>query len=176
MIGRYLSCAAESVAFVNGPHGKPSLASDTSLLFNVAHSNRVGLFAFARGTSIGIDVEYVRPVNHDVLAARYFSPVECAALERVPPDRRGEAFFRCWTRKEAYIKALGGGLSVPLDRFEVSVAVESGRMIILDRERPDASGSWTLQDVDVGDDYCAAVAVGTGVTCVTVREVPLKIP
>ena len=173
MIGRYLCCAPEGVAFVYGPHGKPALAANSGLQFNVAHSHRVGLFAFAEDAAVGVGIEYVRAIEHEALAARFFSPAECAALEHVPSHDREEAFFSCWTRKEAYVKALGGGLSVPLDRFDVPVVPEQGLSRVVDRGEPDESAWWEAHDIAVGRGFRGALAVQRHDTRIHVWEVPV---
>lgn len=123
ILSRYLHCRPAELAFSYGPHGKPALANDTtSLCFNVSHSGELALYAVSPGVEVGVDVERVeaRNAGRDI-AERFFAPREIAALGSLPSDLQVEAFFLCWTRKEAYIKAIGKGISIPLESFEVSL-------------------------------------------------------
>ncbi len=112
--------------------GKPALAEPKieDFGFNLSHSGDLALYAFAPGAPIGVDVEIIRPVDEmDAIAKRFFSPLEYDMLQRVPPVDQIEAFFCCWTRKEAYIKAEGLGFWIPLDSFAVSVAPSGTRPV-----------------------------------------------
>lgn len=163
LLGKYLNCGPERVALIYGERGKPSLDSpraETPLHFNVSHSGTKALLAFALGRDVGVDVEQVRTnVDHEALARRFFSPGEQKALAAMPSSERCVAFFRCWTRKEAYIKAHGSGLSLPLDGFDVSLA--GGEQNALLATRPDAAEAsrWSLRDVQGGEGYEAALCV-----------------
>lgn len=159
LLGRYAGCTPEQVEFCYGSQGKPALAGRTDVQFNVAHSHGAGLFAFTIGAPIGVDIEHIRSIEHDMLAARFFSAAERAALARVPPKQCLDAFFTCWARKEAYVKALGGGLSVPLDRFDVAVMPASPMTLLADRGDPDAPRLWAFHDIDAGPDLRAVVVV-----------------
>ena len=172
LLARYSGHAPEDIEFCYGPQGKPELADGKDLQFNIAHSRSVGLFAFTLGASIGVDVEAIQPIEHDKLAARFFSAAEYAAFARVPAERRQEAFYTYWTRKEAYIKALGGGLSVPLDRFDVAAPGESARLLV-DRGDPDER-RWSLHDIDAGPAFRAALAVRKQETSIRVFETDRK--
>ena len=144
-----------------GPKGKPRLASDCGIEFNVSHSEDLAVVAVAQGSEVGIDVERIRAMpSGRAIARRFFSATEAAMLERLPAAEFGEAFWRCWTRKEAYVKARGDGLSLPLDSFDVSLEAP-GRLLLL-ATRPDAGEAhhWRLLDVNVGPGYAAALAVG----------------
>lgn len=125
LLGRYLGTDASEVRFVYGPHGKPALfqgGGATALSFNVAHSGERALFAVGRERELGIDLERIREgVDHEAIAERFFAPGEAASLRRLPARRRTEAFFACWVRKEAYVKALGTGLSAPRGGFEAPI-------------------------------------------------------
>jgi 4'-phosphopantetheinyl transferase len=119
ILAAYLNIAPKAVRFTYGRQGKPELASeDLDLRFNLSHSSDLAIAAFVRGTCVGVDIEWVRTnVSCMEIAERYFSAEEIARLENVPTDQQREAFFDIWTRKEAYVKACGGGLSVPLNSF-----------------------------------------------------------
>jgi len=119
MLGRYLGIDPAELRFAYGPNGKPELAGSLAhpgLQFNVAHSENLALFAFSRAGNVGVDLEWIRPLDDaEELAARFFSPGECALLRQHPEDRQIGAFFDFWTRKEAWLKATGEGIAHSLD-------------------------------------------------------------
>jgi 4'-phosphopantetheinyl transferase len=125
VLARYLQCAPQTIEFVYGARGKPAISNGSScdpLRFNLSHSHGLALIGLAREREIGIDVERIRPeFAGEEIAKRYFSAKEIVELSHLPADLRTEAFFLCWTRKEAYIKARGEGLHIPLDSFDVSL-------------------------------------------------------
>ena len=159
ILGRSLGIEPETVQFQYGPNGKPGLAHDTTLLFNVSRSHEAAVFADVRGAVIGVDIERIRPdVEYETMAGRFFSGREAAALRALPESQRVNAFFKCWTRKEAYLKARGDGLSFPLDGFDVSVGGEAA--LLENRVDPDEVGRWSLRDVsDEAGGYAGALAV-----------------
>ena len=126
LLGRYLQRHPQHLHFCYGPHGKPELApdmGDDTLCFNVSHAHGLALYAVTRQRDLGVDVEHVRPgFAEEHIAERFFSPREVAVLRALPVALQSTAFFACWTRKEAFIKARGDGLSLPLDQFDVAFA------------------------------------------------------
>jgi 4'-phosphopantetheinyl transferase len=168
VLARYLKAEPARLRFAYGPRGKPALADDdaagaegNALRFNLAHSHDLALLAVTRGREVGVDLEHVRPdFASDDIAERFFSPGEAAALRAVPEGRpRVEAFYRCWTRKEAFIKATGEGLSFPLSAFTVSLAPgEPAALLSCDKDAR-VPERWTLVDVEPGAGYIAAAAV-----------------
>lgn len=126
LLGGYLHLAPEDLEFSYGPHGKPFLSSSngsTGLCFNLSHSSGLAVYAVASERNLGIDVELVRPdYSEEDIARRYFSIRELNELLSLPPHEKDEGFFNCWTRKEAYLKARGMGLRIPLDSFTVSLS------------------------------------------------------
>jgi 4'-phosphopantetheinyl transferase len=125
LLAGYIRRSPSELQFGYGPQGKPLLVRNettSALEFNISHSHDMALFAFAKKRSLGIDVELLRPefAGEDI-AKRYFSAAEIEELQALPPELRAEAFFLCWTRKEAYIKARGEGLQIPLTSFSVSL-------------------------------------------------------
>lgn len=160
ILARYLALAPERVRFDYRAHGKPALAQDldagSGLRFNLSHAGGVALYAIARDREIGVDVERIRPDAATLdIAERFFAPAEVAALRRVPDVHRAEAFFNCWTRKEAYVKAMGTGLSHSLRDFAVSVGPEAA---VLHGEAPEPSEPWTLVSLAPRSGYVGAVA------------------
>ena len=163
ILAGYLAVDPGSVRFIYSAKEKPSLDpmhAGSNIAFNVAHSGGVALLAFTLGRDVGVDVEQIRDdFELEGIARRYFSPREQEQLAALPEVGKAEAFFRCWSRKEAYIKATGDGLSLPLSQFDVSLA--SGEMNGLLATRPDAAeaGRWRLQEVPAGPGYIAAICV-----------------
>jgi 4'-phosphopantetheinyl transferase len=163
LLGCYLGCDPRHVRFRHGPSGKPDLAEphpNQRLHFNISHSHGVALFALTRHGPIGVDVEQLRPFpTHLDMAERYFSPSEFHALRGLDPVGRGEAFFHTWTRKEAFLKAHGGGLSYGLERVEVTVCPrEPPRILRLDGEESRAA-SWSLHTLTPVPGYVGALAL-----------------
>ena len=162
VLARYLDVKPEEFHFSYGTYGKPALVSE-GLRFNMSHSHGVALFAVARHREVGVDVEHIRAdfATEDI-ARRFFSRAEVAAFNALEKEEQVGAFFRCWTRKEAYIKAIGRGLSEPLDAFDVTLAPGEAAAL-LRAERGDAS-RWAMFNIDAGDDFAAALAVETPVS------------
>jgi 4'-phosphopantetheinyl transferase len=125
LLGRYLHQVPAGLEFSYGQHGKPALSGENAssgLSFNLSHSSALVVYAFSKKRNLGIDVEHVQRENAgEGIATRYFSAREVNDLRTLPPDARVEGFFHCWTRKEAYLKATGMGLQIPLDSFAVSL-------------------------------------------------------
>ena len=136
VLAGYLGIGTSQVKFEYTSYGKPSIAGPEStrgLFFNLTHSRQLALLAVTLETDIGIDVEYVRNVD-DGIPERYFSSSEVKVLRALPQGLQQEAFFNCWTRKEAYIKSLGDGLSLALDSFDVSLAPGEPAALLRSRE------------------------------------------
>ncbi len=163
LIASYLQTAPEALSFTYSAHGKPALVSaiwDDSLCFNVAHSEDVALFAFTRSRAVGVDVERVRAELADQRTAEQtFSDYESAVLRSLPEPERTRAFFRCWAQKEAYVKARGEGLNIPLRDFDVVVAPGEPAALLASREDEAAAGRWRMFDLAVQPGYAAALAV-----------------
>jgi len=160
ILGRYAGRPAGALRFGYGSSGKPSLP-DSDVRFNVSHSDGVAVYALARGREVGVDVERVRPVSGaDRIAERFFSAPERQALRAVPATARTTAFFTCWTRKEAYVKARGEGLGLPLDQFAVSLAPD-GPARLWPAGGADARevARWSLAGLRQDPGYVAALAV-----------------
>lgn len=164
ILGRYLDVRPARIALTANPHGKPALAAPDCawLHFNLAHSGDLALVALTRGRPLGIDVERVAPPdNLPRLVAQFFSPNENAAFRALPESKRVAAFFAGWTRKEAYIKALGVGGALPLDQFDVTLSPDEPARLLADRRHPANIARWSLRDLDPGPNYAAALALRT---------------
>jgi 4'-phosphopantetheinyl transferase len=159
LLARYLSVAPARIKFDYGSRGKPALASPTGIEFNLTHSGDLALLALTIGCPVGVDVEFVRPRTEIVdIARRFFSSEETCDIMSLPEIERERAFFSCWTRKEAYIKAIGYGLYAPLDGFRVSVRPgEPARLIHVVNE-PYAPDEWCMHDLQLSPEYAAALA------------------
>lgn len=172
LLAAYLGRAADALRFGYTEFGKPFLLSaedapDTDIAFNVSHSHKVALLAFAWGVRLGIDVEFIKPeLAGERIAERFFSPREVAALRELPAAEQPAAFFRCWTRKEAFVKARGEGLSLPLHSFDVSLAPGEFPALLHVETDPAEVERWTLHTVTpTSSGYAAALAVeGRGFT------------
>ena len=170
LLGDCLGTPAERLQFRYSEFGKPSLAQPSFVQlghelhppveFNVSHSGDLVLIALSRGRTLGVDIERMRmDVATEEIATRFFSVNECRDLATVAPDLRCAAFFACWTRKEAYLKARGDGLSLPLEQFDVSFLPGHDPRLIETRHDPAEARRWTLHALEGGFDYKAALAV-----------------
>jgi 4'-phosphopantetheinyl transferase len=160
LLGARLGERPGSVRLISGAHGKPALADagPTSLRFTLSHCDDLAVYALSSGCEVGIDVEAVRPLpDADVIAARFFSPREQVAYCALDPHDRPLGFFHCWTRKEAFVKALGGGLSHPLDSFDVSLAPGAPAELLRHAPEPGDGRSWRLASFVPAPGFVAAV-------------------
>jgi 4'-phosphopantetheinyl transferase len=163
ILASYLATEPDGVSFAYSAKEKPSLGpanAGSDVTFNITHSGGIALLAFARRREIGVDVEQLRSdFDLEGIAHRFFSAHEQTQLATVPLEEKAAAFFRCWTRKEAYIKATGDGLSLPLTQFDVSI--RAGELNALLATRPDGSEAvrWLLQEVPAGPGYIGALCV-----------------
>jgi 4'-phosphopantetheinyl transferase len=157
LLGRYVSCAPQALEFSYGAHGKPSLLTPSSdICFNLSHSHELALYAIGSGRALGVDIERVRDNLAAMdLAERFFAADEVEALKKLPTEYRRRSFFDCWTRKEAYLKARGDGISIELDTF--SVSLEPGKRAEL-RRGPQIE-RWQLAALELATGYAAAVCV-----------------
>jgi 4'-phosphopantetheinyl transferase len=167
LLGRYLDLTPQELRFETAAAGKPHLASGQGQLqFNLAHSGEYVLIAIADGRAVGIDVEEVHDdFDVDQVAVHFFSADEQRDLGTFTGRAKIEAFYNCWTRKEAYLKAHGAGLSFPLDQFDVSLRPGEPARLMATRPDPAEARRWQLSGLDVADGYKAALAVeGKGCT------------
>lgn len=170
LLASYTGRAAREIVFRYAEGGKPSVAGGPH--FNLAHAGEVAVYAFCAASEVGVDVEPVRPIEElDAIAAQFFAPQEHAELESLHEHERTEAFFHCWTRKEAYIKASGRGLAEPLDRFVVSVHPSARPAIRSIEGHPQAAAHWLLHPFTPAPGYVATLAVPTPLSVNEVRRV-----
>lgn len=167
VLAAYTGDAPSQVGIVIGPHGKPALAGDDAgavLQFNLSHSAGRALLAVVRGRAIGVDIEEARDIAEgEAIARRHFAPAEFAQWLAMPAARRTEAFFTAWTRKEAYVKAIGAGLSIDLHGFEVSVDPDAAARLLAIGGSQAAARLWTMWSTEPWPGFRAALAVlGTG--------------
>lgn len=163
IVARYLSVSADSVSFKYGTNGKPGLVDSSgneTFFFNLSHSEGLALYAFTRDQEVGVDLECMRDISElEQLAERIFSVREIEIFRSLAEGRKKEAFFNGWTRKEAFVKALGDGLSLPLDNFDVSFVLgEPAKLISIEDNSNEISG-WSIQDLLPAHNYVAAFAV-----------------
>jgi 4'-phosphopantetheinyl transferase len=161
ILARHLASTANSLRFAHNPHGKPLLSTPdgSAPVFSLSHSHEMALCALAPpGGELGIDLEWQRDVSHTELAQRFFAPEEATALHALPATEQASGFFTCWTRKEAYIKAKGLGLSLPLASFVVSVNPASPPVLLTSTHDPSDVGRMQFWEVPVPAGYRAVLA------------------
>lgn len=162
LVGRYLKQSPDTISFSYGANGKPYLAvrNGYALRFNLSHSEGIALYAVSLGREVGIDIEIIRDVRvPEVIAELFFSPRERAALKSLPEEIRSKAFFTCWTRKEAYLKARGDGLAVVRDSFSVSLEPGASAALLEVSTEPDEVSRWSLVELNPDSRYVSALAV-----------------
>ena len=163
ILASYAASDPKELVFRYSDTGKPSLSlghAQSDIEFNVSHSGDIALLAFARHRELGVDVEKVcEDFEHETIARRFFSEQEQRQLAALAPEERYAGFFRCWTRKEAYIKAQGIGLSLPLHQFDVSLKPGDANALLATRPDLSEAARWSLREVPAGDGYVAALCV-----------------
>ena len=172
LLGKYLAADPLGIPLAYTPKGKPVLALDTRMNFNVTHSSDMAAIALALDCRIGIDLEEIRPLpDLEDIAKRFFCSEESAEILSYSARERESSFFRCWTRKEAYIKAVGEGLHMPLDSFRVAVKSGDCAKFIHIGGDAKAAEAWTLHDLNLASNCAAAVAYEDRVRSLTVFPV-----
>ncbi len=163
ILSRYLDINPGTLRFSYNLYGKPYLVANqgaTTLDFNLSHSEGIALIAITKNRDIGIDIEQIRTnFPCQPIAEKFFSTLENSVLLSLPENLQHQAFFTCWTRKEAYIKAVGKGLSIPLNRFDVTLAPGEPAALLHVQDNPDEASRWFFIELTPGSDYVAAVAV-----------------
>ena len=163
LLAARLDVRPESVDFVHGPHGKPALAprlAGSGVCFNMSGSQDLAVYAFSRGRQIGVDVEAIRAVREaDDIAERFFSARESEAYQALSPRDRPLGFINCWTRKEAFVKALGEGLSYPCDAFDVALAPGEPPTILRVGNARENQHGWRVNSFSPAPGFVAAIVV-----------------
>lgn len=163
LLGYYTQSDPRNITFDLNAYGKPFLAAPKTtpvLQFNISHSDELALYAFAYERLLGIDIEHMRDnIGYEDLARHSFSPTEQAVLHALPPEQKQRAFFQCWSRKEAYIKARGMGLSLPLHTFDVTLHPDEPARLLASREDPHEIERWSMVALDSGQDNTSALVV-----------------
>ncbi len=159
ILGRYAGIAPAQLQFQYGEHGKPTLADASGgLQFNLAHSQHLALLAVCRERRVGVDLEAIGDADYETVAQRFFAEAEIAALRQLPLAARRAAFYRCWTCKEAVVKALGAGLMLNLRRFVIDFMPDQppGIRFLTD---PARAMRWRLFNLALEPGYAAALVV-----------------
>jgi 4'-phosphopantetheinyl transferase len=164
LLAAYLDADPRGLLFLENDQGKPRLSGpDCRLRFNMSHTQGLTMIAVCLDAELGVDVEVMRPIeDRDAIAEQHFSPMESQALQAQPAAERDAAFLRCWTRKEAYIKARGQGLSLPLDQFAVSLAPHDRAALVhcaWDEHEP---YRWMIEHLQPMPGYIGALAIEQG--------------
>jgi 4'-phosphopantetheinyl transferase len=163
ILSKYLDIKPSELLFKYNEYGKPELVNNRcgeEVYFNLSHSHGLALFAISHYPEIGIDIEYMRADTiKEPIAEHFFSKRESTLLRALPLDLQTEAFFNCWTRKEAYIKAIGKGLSISLDQFEVTLLPGEPAALLSDNQHPQEVCKWTLYNLSPAMCYIGALAV-----------------
>jgi 4'-phosphopantetheinyl transferase len=161
LLGRYLKVAPQSLQFDKNEYGKPAvrpLSGNIGLQFNLSHSGSLALCAVTLRRDVGVDLEQMREdLADETVAARFFSQAENATLVSLPQIERTKAFFNCWTRKEAYVKAQGAGLTLPLDSFDVSLLPGAAAQLLAVHHDPQAITRWLMHTLEPASGYIGAV-------------------
>lgn len=164
ILGRYLTIEPQNLNFIYNNYGKPYLDNERTInfiQFNLSHSKDLALYVFSKDYEVGIDLEEMKPLDNCVdIAQQFFSVQEATNLNAMQPAKRLESFYKCWVRKESVIKAIGQGLSFPLDQFTVSFADNTpARIVDLQTDDYINNKEWSLYSIDTIPGYQAAVTV-----------------
>ena len=160
LVGKYLEINPAEISFQYSEFGKPGIAGNKSLQFNISHSQNIALFAFTKKFNVGVDVEFVNP-NIEVkdIATKFFSANEIMNLLALTEQEQTLGFFNCWTRKEAFIKAVGEGLSFPLDKFEVSLEPDKPAKLLATDWDPKAFSKWSMYSISPGAGFVGSLVI-----------------
>ena len=160
LLGKYLEIKPAEISFQYSKFGKPGIANNNSLQFNISHSQNIALFAFTKRFNIGVDVEFVNPsIEVKDIATNFFSTNEIMNLLALPEKQQALGFFNCWTRKEAFIKAVGEGLSFPLDKFEVSLEPDKPAELLATHWEPEAVSKWSMYSMSPAANFVGCLAI-----------------
>ena len=160
LIGNYLEINPAEISFQYSRFGKPSIGDNSSIQFNISHAQNTALFAFTKKLNVGVDVEFVNPhIEVEDIATKFFSANEILNLLALPKSQQTLGFFNCWTRKEAFIKAVGEGLSFPLNQFEVSLEPNKTAKLLATDWDPKAVSKWSMYSISPGADFVGGLVI-----------------
>ena len=160
LLGKYVGINPTEISFQYGEYGKPSLPKQNLLQFNISHSKDLILLAFSRNVSLGVDLEYLNShIEIKEIATRFFTKNEVKSLLALPEKQQIVGFFNCWTRKEAFIKAVGEGLSFPLDSFEVSLHPDKPAKLLATHWQSDDASKWSIHSIPLKQNFIGSLAV-----------------
>lgn len=166
ILAGYLEREPANLFLSSNPHGKPFLNEQHPLYplnFNLSHSADLAMLALCTGSEVGIDLEQIQDdLPFKAMAQQFFSHREQAELFSLPAELQPAAFYRCWTRKEAYLKAVGSGFSHPATNCAVSLLPGQPAALLAHRTDPEQLSKWSLTDLDVPEGFCAALATQGG--------------
>lgn len=175
-LGRCLGRNPAEITLATTPWGKPCLGGEeagSGLRFNLSHTDDWAILALTLGTEVGVDLELVRDdVEFHPMALRFFSPREQEELSSIPEGEQLAAFYRCWTRKEAYLKGVGRGFSLPSDSFDVSLLPGHPPALLGHRTNPFEPGQWHLADLPLPPGVCGALALGGRIRAIRFLDHP----
>lgn len=166
LLGRYTNQPPEKIVFTYSQYGKPSLAENkAAIYFNLSHTHELALYAIGLEEKIGVDIEHIQTDKEvEKIAARFFSPYENQQLDQLTADKKITTFFQLWACKEAFIKAVGEGLSFPLTDFDIALQGETAYVRSIRGDEIEAQ-SWSMLPLYVQENYAAALAVKTKIDC-----------
>lgn len=160
LLSQYTDTPPGDIQFNYTFHGKPYLRWRPDLCFNLSHSGRLVMYAFSPGCRVGIDIEFMHPIEEmGKIAERNFSTQEYEVYKSVAEADRVRAFFDCWTRKEAFIKAIGEGTSFPLQDFVVSLKQDEPAQLLSIRGSQQQARQWSMHELEVENGYTAALVI-----------------
>lgn len=169
ILAGYLETEPADLLLTTNPFGKPGLKNrhDHGLCFNLSHSGNLCILALARNCELGVDLEQMRDdLPFEAIARQFFSRNEHSELFSLPPAMRAEAFYRCWTRKEACLKAFGSGFSSPPDICDLSLLPGQPPALLALQSNPEQLCEWYLADLAVPEGFCAALATRSQISAV----------
>lgn len=157
LLGRYLDIPAKEVQILYEAKGKPFV--DSELEFNLSNTQDMAVAAFNWSNIIGVDIEYAqKEIEFSKIAKRFFSPEESKLVINAKPEAQAQYFYNCWTRKEAFIKALGDGLSFPLDQFVVNCQPDVKARLLATKWNEEEVKLWMLEAFEIGEEFIGALA------------------
>lgn len=162
ILARHLSIEPTDIVFTYNSHGRPAVASPAEMsgtVFNLSHSANKALYVISGGAPVGVDLERIRSLDFAGISKRFFAPAEADTLASLPASEQSKAFFECWTRKEAFAKALGTGLYLDLAQVEVSLGPGVQPRVVRIRGSEQDAEKWSLHDIEAGEGFKAALAV-----------------